>query len=93
MTNAMQPPGDPEFSSAASPDPALRSLNEGRLAGIRYHWGSAYDIQILDGLWTATHRTGPDAVVMADATDHGLRRQIRADYDRRTVRKSPDGHP
>jgi len=54
----------------------------GRVAGalveLEFHWGSAYDIAIADGMWTARRRDGRGT--LADPLPGGLRQRIQADY-------------
>ena len=49
------------------------------LDDLRFHWGSAYDIDLDDGMCTARRRDGR-ADVLADPLPEGLRLRILADY-------------
>ncbi len=51
----------------------------GALEELEFHWGSAYDIAIVGGMWTAQRRDGRGGR-LADPSPEGLLRQIRADY-------------
>jgi hypothetical protein len=53
----------------------------------RFHWGSAYDIDAADGMYTATRRDGRGGS-LADPSPGGLLRQIRADYAALPVSRS-----
>jgi hypothetical protein len=46
---------------------------------LRFHWGSAYDIDGAGGMYTARRRDG-NGVPLADAVPEGLRLRIQADY-------------
>lgn len=58
------------------------------LAELRYHWGSAYGIDVDWGRWTARRRDGLGTLSAASAEE--LRRLIIADY---TARRVPRGLP
>ena len=51
----------------------------GELAELRFHWGSAYDIDAAGGVFTARRKDGRGGR-LADPSPGGLLRQIRADY-------------
>jgi len=51
----------------------------GELEELIFHWGSAYDIDAADGMYTAMRRDG-QGTRLADPSPKGLLRQIRADY-------------
>jgi hypothetical protein len=51
----------------------------GTLDELRFHWGSAYDIALVDGMWTAQRRDGRGGT-LADPLPKGLRLRIQADY-------------
>ena len=51
----------------------------GTLDEIRFYWGSAYHLAIIDGAWTAWRRDGRGGRI-ADQSPGGLLRLIRADY-------------
>jgi hypothetical protein len=51
----------------------------GALEELEFHWGSAYDIVIADGRWTARRRDGRGGT-LADPLPEGLRLRIQADY-------------
>jgi hypothetical protein len=59
----------------------------GALDELRFHWGSAYDIDAADGIYTATRRDGRGGS-LADPSPGGLLRQIRADYAALPVSRS-----
>jgi hypothetical protein len=50
----------------------------GELDELRFHWGSAYDIDVTGGTWTARRRDGRGT--LADPLPEGLRLRILADY-------------
>ncbi len=60
---------------SASPMPAMQPV----LDEIRFHWGSAYRIAVIDGTWTAWRRDGRGGP-LEDPLPGGLLRLIRADY-------------
>ncbi len=49
------------------------------LEELEFHWGSAYDIAIAGGMWTARRRDGRGGR-LADPLPEGLRLRIQADY-------------
>ena len=49
------------------------------LDDLRFHWGSAYDIDLDDGMWTAWRKDGRGGE-LADPLPEGLRLRIQADY-------------
>ncbi len=51
----------------------------GMLEDLEFHWGSAYDITIAGGMWTAWRKDGR-GVTLADPLPEGLRLRIQADY-------------
>jgi hypothetical protein len=51
----------------------------GALEDLEFHWGSAYDIAIADGMWTAWRKDGRGGK-LADPLPEGLRLRIQADY-------------
>jgi hypothetical protein len=51
----------------------------GALEELEFHWGSAYDIALVDGMWTARRRDGRGGM-LADPLPEGLRLRIQADY-------------
>jgi hypothetical protein len=53
------------------------------LTGMTWHWGEVYSIAMQEGIWRATWRADPQAVLTANSAD-GLRELIRADYLKRT---------
>lgn len=54
------------------------------LTGIRWHWQTAYTVDLDDdGVWTAVPHVAPSDVLTADTADE-LRTLIRADYFKRT---------
>ncbi|MGH3419086.1 MAG: hypothetical protein ACRDOD_05740 [Streptosporangiaceae bacterium] len=46
---------------------------------LKFHWGSAYEIAVDGGTWTARRRDGR-AGTLADPLPEGLRLLIQADY-------------
>ena len=51
----------------------------GALEELEFHWGSAYDIAIVSGVWTAGRKDGRGGT-LADPLPEGLRLRIQADY-------------
>lgn len=51
----------------------------GVLDELKWHWGSAYDIAVAGGGWTARRRDGRGGI-LADPLPGGLLLRIRADY-------------
>jgi hypothetical protein len=49
------------------------------LEELEFHWGSAYNIAVTGGAWTARRRDGRGDV-LADPLPEGLRLRIQADY-------------
>jgi hypothetical protein len=73
-----------------APDPApapgrprsrgqVRAAAADALAELEFHWGSAYHLAVIDGLWTARRRDRKGGT-LTDPTPAGLRLQILADY-------------
>ncbi len=50
------------------------------LEELRFHWGSAYDIDLADSVCTARRGDGKGGT-LADPLPEGLRLRIAADYD------------
>ena len=46
---------------------------------LRFHWGTAYDVDLIDGIWTARRKDGRSSK-LADPLPEGLRLLIQADY-------------
>ena len=63
-----------------SPSP----LQEAALIDLVHHWGSAYDVCLVDDLWTAKPALDPECLLTADTAD-GLRTLIRRDYTQRAA--------
>ncbi len=57
----------------------LGPADEISLIDLSFNWGSAYDIAVLDGVWSAKSVSHPATVLTADTADD-LRHLIRADY-------------
>lgn len=53
------------------------------MTGMTWHWGEVYSIAMQEGIWRATWRADPQAVLSANSADE-LRDKIRADYTDRT---------
>ncbi len=51
----------------------------GTLDEIRFHWGEAYHLAVIDGVWTAWRRDGRGGT-LEDPLPGGLLALIRADY-------------
>jgi hypothetical protein len=51
----------------------------GDLEFLEHHWGSAYDIRLQGGQWTARRRDGKGGT-LTDRLPAGLRELIAADY-------------
>jgi hypothetical protein len=66
---------------------AAESLTDGDagiLEELRFHWGSAYHLAVIDGVCTARRKDGRGGK-LADRLPEGLRLQIMADYERMPV--------
>jgi hypothetical protein len=50
----------------------------GELGELRFHWGSAHDIDVTGGMWTARRKDGGGT--LADPLPEGLWLRIQADY-------------
>jgi hypothetical protein len=57
--------------------------SERELAGLRYHWGSAYSISYHLGTWHAARNDTGEALTASSADE--LLAKIRADYRARPV--------
>jgi hypothetical protein len=57
----------------------LSPADEASLIDLSFHWGSVYDMAVLDGTWTAKSVADPQTVLSAPTADE-LRRMVRADY-------------
>ncbi len=51
----------------------------GALEELEFHWGSAYHIAVVDGMYTARRMDGRGGL-LADPLPAGLRLRIQADY-------------
>ncbi len=60
----------------------------GALDELRFHWGSAYDVAVIDGVCTARRRDGKGAP-LTDPLPEGLRLRIQADYEAMPVPRRP----
>lgn len=61
----------------------LDAWSETQLRDICYHWDTAYDISVIDGVWTARF-LGPSVGELLQAGHPDLLRQmIRSDYGKR----------
>lgn len=58
---------------------AAASRGADALGELEFHWRAAYDIDLVDGMWTARRRDG-QGDVLTDPLPGGLRLQIQADY-------------
>ena len=61
---------------AAASQPAEEA---GALDELRFHWGSAYYVALVDGMWTAWRNDGRGGK-LTDPLPGGLWLRIRADY-------------
>jgi hypothetical protein len=65
---------------------------EEELTSLRWHWDTAYDINLSAGTWTARFLPGTDTLTADSAAE--LRNLIRADYLSRHARQVfEDAHP
>jgi hypothetical protein len=53
--------------------------NADPLDELEFHWGSAYDIALVGGMWTARRKDGRGGT-LADPHPEGLRLRIQVDY-------------
>ena len=58
---------------------AMGAAAESALDELRFHWGSAYHLAVIDGTWTAWRRDGRGGR-LTDPLPGGLLLLIRADY-------------
>jgi hypothetical protein len=66
--------------------------DEEELASLRWHWDTAYEINLSAGTWTARFLPGTDTLTADSAAD--LRHLIRADYlSRHPGQASEDAPP
>jgi hypothetical protein len=71
------PAADPEQATdLAEPSNPVRPAVAGALAELEFHWGSAYYLAVIDGVYTAQRRDGMGGTL----TDPLLRLLILADY-------------
>jgi hypothetical protein len=61
-----------------------RATGDGVLDELRFHWGGAYDITAVGGVFTATRKDGQGGR-LTDPLPEGLRLRIVADYERMPV--------
>ncbi len=61
-------------AAASQPAEEVGALDE-----LRFHWGSAYYVARVDGMWTAWRRDGRGGK-LTDPLPEGLWLRIRADY-------------
>jgi hypothetical protein len=61
-----------------------RATGDGVLDELRFHWGGAYDITAVGGVFTATRKDGQGGG-LTDPLPEGLRLRIVADYERMPV--------
>lgn len=55
------------------------------LTDLRWHWDDAYQIDCRDGVWLASPKTDPLAVITRDSSAE-LREALRRDYEERAGR-------
>ena len=74
------PAADPEQATdLAGPSSPVQPADAGALAELEFHWGSAYHLAVIDGMYTARRRDG-EGGTLADPLPEGLRLVILADY-------------
>ncbi len=66
------------MGTAAASQPA-EAEEVGALDELRFHWGEAYNIALVDGMWTARRKDGHGSL-LTDPLPEGLRLRIQADY-------------
>jgi hypothetical protein len=54
------------------------------LKQLRWHWGDAYDIDVVDGEWQAKRKDGEGGTLTASGPDE-LRDAMFTDYNRKAV--------
>lgn len=67
----------------------LNPEDEADLIELSHHWGEAYDLAVLDDVWTA-HAMGNPLIILTADTAGELRAMVRADYEKAT---STTGRP
>jgi hypothetical protein len=65
----------------------LGSWDQSALWDLRWHWGSAYRIDVTDGRWFAAPLRGRDRRPIGAEDAETLRLAIRADYWERTRKR------
>ena len=74
------PAADPEQATdLAGPSNPVRQSDAGALAELEFHWGSAYHLAVIDGVYTAQRRDSKGGT-LTDPLPEGLRLLILADY-------------
>ena len=68
------------------------SLDRESLEQLKNHWGDAYDIKVIDGVWQATRRDGLEDPLEATGPE-GLTAAIRKDYGVRPVPRGENPYP
>ena len=66
------------MGTAAASQPA-EAEEAGALDELRFRWGEAYNIALVDGMWTARRKDGRGGM-LTDPLPEGLRLRIQADY-------------
>lgn len=61
-------------AAASQPAEEIGALDE-----LRFHWGEAYNIALVDGMWTGRRKDGRGGM-LTDPLPEGLRLRIQADY-------------
>jgi hypothetical protein len=75
---AIPVPGPAQTPEQAGPSGHREHAGAGLLADLEYHWGSAYDLTLVDGLCTARRKDGKGGT-LTDPLPEGLRLRILAD--------------
>lgn len=64
--------------------PSRAEQDPGPLAELEFHWGEAYHLAVVDGVWTARRKDG-QGDTLTDPRPEGLRVLIQADYTAQRV--------
>ena len=68
-----------QASDLAGPSSQVQPADAGALAELEFHWGSAYHLAVIDGVYTAQRRDGKGGT-LTDPFPEGMRLLILADY-------------
>ncbi len=76
---AIPPVGPEQATDLAGPSSQVQPADVGALAELEFHWGSAYQLAVIDGVYTAQRKDGKGGT-LTDPLPEGLRLLILANY-------------